>query len=1298
MDNAYNLAEDMEEIVYLSDINTYELLYLNPAGRSILGIDNYKGKKCYEVLQGRNSRCEYCTNNLLNQNKYYIWESSHVFLNRPFLLKEKLILWENKLVKIEIASEKKTVLLNSRETVLLNCIELLQSKDNLNDVIYLILSEIGRYYHAFRVSIFKIKEAENIAENIFEWCMNDIKLQKEFLQCLDLNDIERWISIFHQGLPVVIKDIKELKTVSFIEYQILATQGLKGFAAVAIELNKKVMGFITITVENGKEVDTSFLSSLQKFIAEKWNWQEEKKKLEYEAYHESITGFFNFNKYCIDVNLLEKSIYSSIGVFCISFHSKRNQYNRYLILSIADILKDNFEENSIYQLDRNELVILCLNVEQDDFMDKIRTCLLQFNLIKEISIFTGYKWKCGNISVYYLIDQANKSMLQQQEKNLYQPDELVFDVSCECNQYLKYKKSYLSQTAKIQSSEEIAYRKRIFEYDLIVQQSYSEIYEINLSKDRIYLIHKKEDKLISFPAYYSVRETINRIGIDLIHPDDRKTFFDAYNSKNLRQYSEENEVRFEIEYRRKGKDEAYYWVSSHIKQIIFPDELSDSEDIILLLLLEDINDKVIEREKLRHTENKYYLALKKSCAHICDINIAHNTYHMSADEEITVFDVPEYGNYDEQVEAISNNLIYEEDKQRWKNCMMLENMLKVFYQGKKEISIDYRIRTIKGDYIWRNNLAVYLKGNHKRDDSIIIIAHNIEAQKKVEQLNLKNELLRQEISYQKEMSFKDARYRIVVEQTGAAVFEWDDNEKKDIFVTWAMALEYGFRQKDRNFFYFLLNHNKIYKKDIEKFSNFLKRSGETYKEVICRVTKDGQNYIWNKFTLTIVTEKDRSNKRIIGTMLDVDEEINVKEKLEQKAEQDFLTGILNQETFYAKAEILLKTYPERDYAVIIMDIDKFKVINDMYSMEGGNRILMEIAALINKCLTDHDICARVYADVFYIMADCPSNISVVRLINEIKEGLEKLNCETLLVPFFGISRSVDDDTTITNLCEMAGFAHKYVKETNFNKWTFYDETIRQKAILEKQIEKEMEYALENGQFHVYLQPKYLIATKEVIGAEALVRWIHPVKGLIPPSEFIPLFEKNGFILKLDEYIWEQVCILLKKWIEQGRTLIPISVNVSRLHLHSLKFRTIIINLLEKYNIPRKFLELELTESLFFGNLDRMIKVLSDLQKDGFTLDMDDFGSGYSSLNVLRNIPIDVLKIDCAFLDNAIFLEKGKTIIKYIVAMANDLNMHIIAEGIETIEQEQFLLEMGCSMGQGFYFSRPITIEEFEKRY
>ena len=253
-----------------------------------------------------------------------------------------------------------------------------------------------------------------------------------------------------------------------------------------------------------------------------------------------------------------------------------------------------------------------------------------------------------------------------------------------------------------------------------------------------------------------------------------------------------------------------------------------------------------------------------------------------------------------------------------------------------------------------------------------------------------------------------------------------------------------------------------------------------------------------------------------------------------------------------------------------------------------------------------------------------------------------------------------------------------------------DEVVRTGAIEEAEDE-----ALENGEFKVYLQPKYQYHGEdaEIVGAEALVRWIDMNGQMKSPEEFIPVFEENGFIMELDQFMWEEVCKLLRRWRSEGRKLIPISVNVSRTYLSKYDVVDYISRLIEMYEIPIEYLPIEITET---AENEETLSSAKRFKDRGFTLMMDDFGSGYSSLSMLKDTPFDVLKLDRLFLVECMGNEHGKKIVTHVISMGNDIGLDIMAEGVETKEMADFLYSQGCDVSQGFFFSRAISIPEFEK--
>ncbi len=280
--------------------------------------------------------------------------------------------------------------------------------------------------------------------------------------------------------------------------------------------------------------------------------------------------------------------------------------------------------------------------------------------------------------------------------------------------------------------------------------------------------------------------------------------------------------------------------------------------------------------------------------------------------------------------------------------------------------------------------------------------------------------------------------------------------------------------------------------------------------------------------------------------------------------------------------------------------------------------------------------------------------------------------------------------------DRANTARKTIKGGHKNSFAFYDKEMHKKILKEKEIENSMVDALNNGEFIVYFQPKYSLSDYQIIGAEALVRWDNPQKGLIPPIEFIPVFERNGFIVNIDFYVFEEVCKKIREWMDEGQKVVPISVNLSRMHFVNSNFIEKFKLIVDKYKIPTRLIELELTETAVLDNIEGLLDTMNNLKEKGFVISMDDFGTGYSSLNLLKELPVDILKLDRAFFTEKDESNNEKIVISNVIKMAKELKMKVISEGVETISQVEFLKQIGCDMVQGYLFSKPMPVKEFEK--
>ncbi len=418
-------------------------------------------------------------------------------------------------------------------------------------------------------------------------------------------------------------------------------------------------------------------------------------------------------------------------------------------------------------------------------------------------------------------------------------------------------------------------------------------------------------------------------------------------------------------------------------------------------------------------------------------------------------------------------------------------------------------------------------------------------------------------------------------------------------------------------------------------------------------------------------------------------------------EYDALTGVYNQQMFFQKTRELLDEFPNGKFAFIRFDIDRFKMINSFYGAREGDRLLKYVAGCIRKILKSYEnyTFGRVAGDIFGICVQVKEPKEALKIAQTIRERLKEYeNLHCYLETSAGCYMITDKEMDVSAIYERAVIAAGKCKGQYMQHEVLYNDKMGEALLREQVIINEMDQALANQEFVVYFQPKYELDEYSPCGAEALVRWRKPDGSMVSPGEFIPIFEKNGFIIQLDYYVWEKVCQYIQGELESGREPEPISVNVSRVNLYNPKFLESLINLVEQYRIPPQYLNLELTESVFSDTENVILNAVDYLHKAGFTIMMDDFGSGYSSLNVLKDIELDVLKIDMKFLSKSRNGDdgRGEKILEAVLQMAKSLNMPVIAEGVEEKRQVEMLKRLGCNYIQGYYFAKPMPLEQYRK--
>lgn len=841
-----------------------------------------------------------------------------------------------------------------------------------------------------------------------------------------------------------------------------------------------------------------------------------------------------------------------------------------------------------------------------------------------------------------------------------------------------------------QKREQLYLERESRRYDLVLRESYENIFDIDIKNDKLRIIQADVNNPEYVGEEYSYSQIYEYAHESKVAKDTLKDF-EKLNPDNLREvFINQNQDQLYAEINYCGFGNNFHWVSVRLVKME-----NDDNSFSILALIRDIDAVMREKFEGQTRELQYNAALKESFDAIYRLDLNNRIYEPINLTLASSKIIPNFKDYDKIVQYTAEHLVHPDDRENYIKDLQFDKLCECLDKNGEKY-IEYRKINDNGEYYWSAMTFKSVEDKNSNSRYAICFIRSIDEKKKSENLEMKYKMLKQQMQYQKELQISNSRYKVIVQQTGSAVFEWI-SDYNGVYASENLPKHFrdGFiRSKSIKG---ALDYNYIYKDDYTACDEFLAglERNLTQLELTCRMLSDNDEYTWYKIAVANIFDENGKLERIVGTMRDVDAEKKAYETLRYRAEYDSLTGAPNMQKFTADAEKLLSTDIFGKYAIIRFDVDKFKIINDIYGTGEGDRVLQYISDTLESFCGENTIFARMNSDVFVMLMRYDDTDTIIELINKVNKSVSRYPIEHKMKLSAGICIVDDRGVPVNLLCDRANLAAKKIKGNLLFNYVFYDENLRNEILQEKAIEDEMNDALSGRQFKLFLQPKYNIETSTVIGAEALVRWIHPEKGLIPPSAFIDLFERNGFIIKLDEYMWEETCKTLRKWIDRGYKPIPVSINVSRVHANNPRLYDSLINLVRKYDLSPRLIELELTESAFLDDLGGLLKTLDKLQKAGFLLAMDDFGAGYSSLNMLKNVPIDIIKIDREFLNETVVTERGKTVIRYTIAMAKQLDMKVVAEGVETIDQAAFLLDAGCNIAQGFYYSKPVDVGTFE---
>lgn len=1151
----FEYLDEVSEIIYIADVETFELLYLNDSGRSIFGVgDDAVGRPCYEVLQGRDAPCPFCTNSLLSEDKNYTWEFPNPLSGHTYLLKDKLINWEGRKARLEVAfdmtdsNQGRLGLRNAldAENVVLQCAHELYQEVSVADAANNMLRRIGEYLSSERAYLFEYLD-ESVS-NTFEWCAAGIEPEIDSLQQVDKEVVARWTEFFERGECVIVEDMEVVREISPREYDYLAFQGVRTLAAAPLEQDGRVVGFIGLDNPPADKIRNigSLLKMLGYFFMSTVQRIRNEDKLIAMSFHDELTGLYNRNRYMADIELL-KDRADPLGIVFLDVNDLKEINDQYghvrgdeALRTCAAKMVEALGDADLYRIGGDEFVALLPNVTEDEFasrLDRLERVLERVSATEDRFVAIGSRWTTDSSDVLALLLEADADM------------------------YEKKRRFHLGKAFSGRLPGQLGLRPQV---DEDVVSGISAVLEQSALL--------REYNMLMSALHVSV-------------------------SKHL--FTEKFEVVWANDF--------YY-------------------------------------EMIGYTREEYVRLFNNNC-----------------------FDY----------------FAGERDKYE----RMAKTVLGAYEAGQPGYELLLNMPINGGGHRWIRVVGMF---TDEKVDGVPVIYSTFADVDDVVQMRRE-----QSITYDNLPGFV-AKYRVAAD--GPKLLYCNDSFK-DFF---------GEVDSSKTYKLFMQNLEMNRKSISEHFPSI--RAGEPFSFGIEAVDAEGV-HAW----FTVVGDcvgNEEGDPVYLVLYLDTTELTeqrrlaeNTSEELRKLAFVDPVTNGRNRTGFELDAGSAVAAMPANSYALVSLDVQKFKVINDQFGIEGGDRVLARLYDSFASQLDEGEFVARISADQFNLLlrADTQEKLRArIERISDAAGSVASFDGMRTYVLTMAVGVYVVDDPTLPmmQIQDRANVARKKTEGVHVGRscaCRFYSNEDRVRLAVEKEIENRMRDALDDGEFEVYLQPKFDLRKNACAGAEALVRWNDPVKGLVSPNDFIPLFEKNGFVVDLDLHVFEQVCLLLKAWQEAGVRPVPVSVNMSRAHLGDSRFLDRYEEVRKRCGVPASLIEIELTETLVFEDPEALAEVIDIIHQAGYLCSMDDFGSGYSSLNVLKNLSVDTLKLDRAFFDGPDFaLTRGADVVELVIELARRLHMKTVAEGVETEEQAAFLKRAGCDLIQGYLFSRPLPVRDFEQ--
>ncbi len=410
---------------------------------------------------------------------------------------------------------------------------------------------------------------------------------------------------------------------------------------------------------------------------------------------------------------------------------------------------------------------------------------------------------------------------------------------------------------------------------------------------------------------------------------------------------------------------------------------------------------------------------------------------------------------------------------------------------------------------------------------------------------------------------------------------------------------------------------------------------------------------------------------------------------------DITTKIGNRDYFIKKTIDTLEREKNGQFTLIGFSLSNLAKVNRIYGSSEGDRLVNYVAGRVRHHISSGGVYAIVQTNLFAILIKSQQEADIMKVVKDITYDVEHCSDIFQVKVAFGIYRITDNKEKISEMLSRMVLAMREVKTDDECNYAFFDQELNRKYEENRRMCTEMEKALDENKFVMYLQPMVDLHIYKISSAEALVRWEHEEKGILSPYAFLPIFENTNLMLKLDHYMWEEACKTLRRWIDNKMDTLPLMLNISPIHLTRDDFIQVLSDLLKRYKLQKDMLVLEIPERAFANGERAVLNKVNELAEQGFKLSIDNFGGIYSPVNLLRDLPLSMVKLDREFLTDNSKDEEGQTILRYLIAMAKELDLTVVTEGVETLSQVNFLTEIGCDIAQGYFFSKPINLRDFD---